>query len=87
MTTRCVEHSVYIDLTAVVLTRFLAQIFELQSALEASEGKGANFYSVLGITRSATSAEIKQAYRKRSRELQYVVPPSLFFPALSAFSH
>ena len=45
------------------------EIFELQSALERSEGKGANFYSVLDIKHTANAAEIKRAYRKKSLEL------------------
>ncbi|CDR99748.1 hypothetical protein [Sporisorium scitamineum] len=45
------------------------EIFELQSALEKSEGKGATFYSVLDIKRTSSLAEIKRAYRKKSLEL------------------
>ncbi len=45
------------------------EIFELQSALERSEGKGATFYSVLNIPRTASAADIKRAYRKKSVEL------------------
>lgn len=45
------------------------EIFELQSALEKSEGKGANFYSILDIPRSASQAQIRSAYRKKSLEL------------------
>ncbi|SPO20903.1 related to ERJ5 - Type I membrane protein preserves the folding capacity of the endoplasmic reticulum [Ustilago trichophora] len=45
------------------------EIFELQSALEKSEGKGATFYSILNIPRSSNQAEIKRAYRKKSLEL------------------
>ncbi|CCF54054.1 hypothetical protein NDA11_006022 [Ustilago hordei] len=45
------------------------EIFDLQSALEKSEGKGANFYNILGIPRSSSQAEIKRAYRKKSLEL------------------
>lgn len=44
------------------------EIFELQSALEASEGKTATFYSVLNIRPTSNLAEIKRAYRKRSLE-------------------
>lgn len=47
----------------------LSQIFELQSALEASEGKGTTFYSILNLTTEATAQEIKAAYRRRSVEL------------------
>lgn len=45
------------------------EIFELQSALEKSEGKGATFYSLLSIPRSSSSSDIKRAYRKKSLEL------------------
>ncbi len=45
------------------------EIFQLQSALEKSEGKGANFYTILAIPRTSSSAEIKRAYRKKSLEL------------------
>lgn len=45
------------------------EIFELQSALEKSEGKGATFYSVLNIKPTSNLAEIKRAYRKKSLEL------------------
>ena len=45
------------------------EIFELQSALEKSEGKGSTFYSILNLPRSSTSADIKRAYRKKSLEL------------------
>ena len=48
----------------------MAQIFELQAALRASEGDNATFYSLLGLERKATAAEIKKAYRKKSMELQ-----------------
>lgn len=50
--------------------RFLPQIFELQAALESSEGKGVTFYSMLNLTKEATAQQIKTAYRKRSVELQ-----------------
>lgn len=59
------------------------EIFELQAALEKAEAalssrkgttgstgsKKVNFYSLLGIPNTATSSEIKRAYRKRSLEL------------------
>lgn len=47
----------------------LRQIFDLQSSLEATTGKGTTFYSLLNLTSSATASEIKSAYRKRSVEL------------------
>lgn len=46
------------------------EIFELQEALEASEGKGTTFYSILNLTSKATASDIKKMYRKRSVELQ-----------------
>ncbi len=49
---------------------FYTQIFELQAALRAAEGDNATFYSLLGIDRKASAAEIKKAYRKKSMELQ-----------------
>ncbi|CAO1623693.1 unnamed protein product [Parajaminaea phylloscopi] len=52
------------------------EIFELQSALEASEGKGATFYSLLNLTKTATSQQIKTAYRRRSVELHPDKHPS-----------
>lgn len=58
------------------------EIFELQAALEKAEAalsrksssgsggsKKVNFYSLLGIPNTATSSEIKRAYRKKSLEL------------------
>ncbi|KDN43661.1 DnaJ-domain-containing protein [Tilletiaria anomala UBC 951] len=45
------------------------EIFELQAALQKGEGQNATFYSLLGIDRRATAAEIKKAYRKKSMEL------------------
>ncbi|KAG0141517.1 hypothetical protein CROQUDRAFT_663731 [Cronartium quercuum f. sp. fusiforme G11] len=45
------------------------EIFDLVSALEASEGKGTTFYTFLNITKSATLPEINKAARKRSLEL------------------
>ncbi|CBQ67728.1 conserved hypothetical protein [Sporisorium reilianum SRZ2] len=45
------------------------EIFELQSALEKAEGKGATFYSVLDIQRTSDLAKIKSAYRKKSLQL------------------
>ncbi|SNX81640.1 related to ERJ5 - Type I membrane protein preserves the folding capacity of the endoplasmic reticulum [Melanopsichium pennsylvanicum] len=45
------------------------EIFELQSGLEQSFGKGTTFYSLLSIPRASSQAEIKRAYRKKSLEL------------------
>lgn len=42
------------------------EIFDLVSAVEASEGKGTTFYSWLEVSPSASMAEIGRAYRKRS---------------------
>ncbi|EGF97854.1 uncharacterized protein MELLADRAFT_69722 [Melampsora larici-populina 98AG31] len=45
------------------------EIFDLVSALEASEGKGTTFYTFLNITKSASLPEINKAARRRSLEL------------------
>ncbi|CAH7686503.1 hypothetical protein PPACK8108_LOCUS21158 [Phakopsora pachyrhizi] len=45
------------------------EIFDLVSALEASEGKGVTFYKFLNVTKSATLAEINKASRKASLTL------------------
>ncbi|KAJ9092488.1 hypothetical protein QFC19_008701 [Naganishia cerealis] len=45
------------------------EIFDLVSALEASEGKGTTFYSFLGVGPQAQLKEINKQYRKRSLEL------------------
>lgn len=44
------------------------EIFELQAALEDSEGSGTSFYSVLGLRTGASIAEIRKAYRQKSLE-------------------
>jgi len=49
-----------------------SQIFELQNALEKSEGEGVNFYSFMGLSPSASLSDIRKAYRERSLEWQYV---------------
>ncbi|EIN10462.1 DnaJ-domain-containing protein [Punctularia strigosozonata HHB-11173 SS5] len=45
------------------------EIFDLVSAVEASEGKGTTFYSWLGVPSTASTAEIGKAYRKKSMQL------------------
>lgn len=62
MTSKCVS----------VLALANREIFELQSALEQSEGEGANFYSILGLKPASSLAQIRKAYRERSLEWQYV---------------
>ena len=47
-------------------------MFEIQAALEESEGEGANFYSFMGLKPSASLQQIRKAYRERSLEWQYV---------------
>jgi len=42
------------------------EIFDLVSAIEASEGKGTTFYSWLDVPSTATTPEIAKAYRKKS---------------------
>lgn len=55
-------------LTLTVLCHML-QIFDLQQSIEQLYGRDVNFYSLLNLTSSATSSDIKTAYRKRSVEL------------------
>jgi len=45
------------------------EIFDIVSALEASEGKGTTFYSWLNVPPTATLTEINKAYRKKSIQL------------------
>ncbi|KZT12474.1 DnaJ-domain-containing protein [Laetiporus sulphureus 93-53] len=45
------------------------EIFDLVSAVEASEGKGTTFYSWLGVPSTASTGEIAKAYRKKSIQL------------------
>lgn len=45
------------------------EIFDLVSAVEASEGKGTTFYSWLELPPTASTAEISKAYRKKSVKL------------------
>lgn len=45
------------------------EIFDLVSAVEASEGKGTTFYSWLDVSNTATTSEIAKAYRKMSMQL------------------
>ncbi|KAJ6515805.1 DnaJ domain-containing protein [Mycena sanguinolenta] len=60
---------------AVLVTTVLAwekedhEIFDLVSAIEASEGKGTTFYSWLDVPSTATTAEIAKAYKQKSRIL------------------
>jgi hypothetical protein len=49
------------------------EIFDLVSAVEASEGKGTTFYSWLGVPSTASTADIGKAYRKKSMQLQYAI--------------
>ncbi|KAK4685282.1 hypothetical protein P7C73_g4869, partial [Tremellales sp. Uapishka_1] len=58
-----------VALTAYAWTKEDHEIFDLVSALEASEGKKTTFYSHLNIDSSATTSEITKAYRKKSMEL------------------
>ncbi|KAI0686431.1 DnaJ-domain-containing protein [Cytidiella melzeri] len=55
--------------TALAWTKEDHEIFDLVSALEASEGKGTTFYSWLDVSSSATSSDISKAYRKKSIQL------------------
>lgn len=45
------------------------EIFDLVTALEASEGKGTTFYSWLDVPPTATLVQINKAYRKKSMQL------------------
>ncbi|KAH7105544.1 DnaJ-domain-containing protein [Auriculariales sp. MPI-PUGE-AT-0066] len=45
------------------------EIFDLQSGIEATEGKGITFYSWLDVPSTASSSEIAKAYRKKSLQL------------------
>lgn len=53
------------------------EIFDLVGEIEASEGKGTNFYSWLDVPSTATTAEIAKAYRKKSMLLQCVLALSI----------
>ncbi|KAJ7368388.1 DnaJ domain-containing protein [Mycena albidolilacea] len=59
-------------LLALLVTAVLAwdkedfEIFDLWSAVEASEGKGTTFYSWLDVPSTATTQEIAKAYRRKS---------------------
>ncbi|KAJ6628703.1 DnaJ domain-containing protein [Mycena sp. CBHHK59/15] len=60
---------------AVLLTSVLAwekedhEIFDLVSAIQASEGKDTTFYSWLDVPHTATTAEIAKSYRRKSMVL------------------
>ncbi|ORY90640.1 DnaJ domain-containing protein [Leucosporidium creatinivorum] len=54
---------------AVAWTNEDHEIFDIVSALEKAEGKGATFYSFLNVTKSVAEKELSKAYRKRSLEL------------------
>ncbi|KAJ7908269.1 DnaJ domain-containing protein [Mycena leptocephala] len=62
-------------LLAVLVTAVLAwekedhEIFDLVSAIQATEGKDTTFYSWLDVPFTATTAEIAKAYRKKSMVL------------------
>ncbi|KAI0771604.1 DnaJ domain-containing protein [Trametes elegans] len=45
------------------------EIFDLVSAIEATEGKGTTFYSWLDVSPTASTPEISKAYRKKSLQL------------------
>ncbi|KAH9853494.1 DnaJ-domain-containing protein [Lenzites betulinus] len=56
--------------TAVVAwTKEDHEIFDLVSAIEATEGKSTSFYSWLDIPSSASTQEISKAYRRKSLQL------------------
>lgn len=59
-----------LDLSDIFFTFLLLQIFDIQAALEKDEGPGTNFYSIMNLTKGASAAEIRKAYRARSMELQ-----------------
>ncbi|KAF7355393.1 RNA-dependent RNA polymerase [Mycena sanguinolenta] len=65
----------FFALLAALVTAVLAwekedhEIFDLVSAIEASEGKGTTFYSWLDVSSTASTAEIAKAYRKKSMML------------------
>ncbi|KAJ1309207.1 hypothetical protein OPQ81_004876 [Rhizoctonia solani] len=62
--------ALFAALTAVVAwTKEDYEIFDLVSELEQHEGPGTTFYSLLGISPSATAAELGKAYKKLSVKL------------------
>ncbi|KAH7343241.1 DnaJ domain-containing protein [Rhizoctonia solani] len=62
--------ALFAALTAVVAwTKEDYEIFDLVGELEKHEGPGTTFYSLLGISPSATPAELSKAYRKLSIKL------------------
>ncbi|KAG2348988.1 DnaJ-domain-containing protein [Suillus weaverae] len=66
---------VFVAFLAVLVTIVSAwtkedhEIFDLVTALEASEGKGTTFYSWLDVPSTATLVQINKAYRKKSMQL------------------
>lgn len=66
---------VFVAFLAVLVTVVSAwikedhEIFDLVTALEASEGKGTTFYSWLDVSSTATLVQINKAYRKKSMQL------------------
>ncbi|KAG1755613.1 hypothetical protein EDB19DRAFT_1662206 [Suillus lakei] len=66
---------VFVAFLAVLVTLVSAwskedhEIFDLVTALEASEGKGTTFYSWLDVPSTATLVQINKAYRKKSIQL------------------
>ncbi|KAG9016634.1 hypothetical protein FRB90_002749 [Tulasnella sp. 427] len=54
---------------ALAWTKEDYEIFDLVSAIEATEGKGTTFYSWLEVSPKATVPDINKAYRKKSMQL------------------
>ncbi|KIK68051.1 hypothetical protein GYMLUDRAFT_806096 [Collybiopsis luxurians FD-317 M1] len=61
--------SLFLATTVLAWDKEDHEIFDLVSAVEASEGKGTSFYSWLNVAPSASTAEIARAYRKMSMQL------------------
>lgn len=62
------------------------EIFDLVTAIEASEGKGTTFYSWLDVSPTASTNEIARAYRKLSMQLQCVLTPLISFHSANSRS-